>query len=139
MKTGMLLLLASTLLSSIASANTIETWVGDRKVLFKLVQKDGQTILQTVSDDVKRPGLVLNAKNKKFYVDALKKACNRTEYEVNTRSYQIEINREENGKQIRCIYGFNSTSPKAGVARNALDVLAVAVNVADRIPAASPK
>ena len=120
-----------------AHAMSIRSWVGDREVEFRLSVKGNKVLLQTESNELARPPVVLNEANRKYFVDALKKACNRTEFEVNTQRYQIEINREENGRKVRCIYGFNSTSPKAAIARNALDVLSIAVNTAEeRSPAA---
>jgi hypothetical protein len=136
LRTGILVLfLASALSGFSARANSITTSVGDREVTFKLIQKKGKAMLATESNDLGHTPLELNETNRKFFVEMLKKACNRTEYEVNTRRYQIEINREENGRKIRCIYGFNSTSPKARIARNALDVLTIAINTAESVAA----
>ena len=121
-----------------ASANSISTSVGDRDVTFKLIHKKGKAHLATESNEFERSPLELNEPNRKYFLSMLKKACNRTEFEVNTQRYQIEINREENGRKIRCIYGFNSTSPKAKIARNALDVLTIAVNTAESVKPADP-
>lgn len=124
-------MLVLSLLSSPAFANSISSWVGDRDVTFKLIQKGKKTLLATESNELERAPLVLNETNRRFFVETLKKACNRDEEEVNTQRYQIKITREEGGRKIHCIYGFNSTSPKAKVARNVLDVISIAVNTAE--------